>query len=284
MTDRLANNRISFQGELGANSHLACKQAFPDMEVLPCPTFEDAFAAVQEGKARLGMIPIENSLAGRVTDIHALLPHSNLHIIGEHFLRVKHQLMGIAESSLETIKIARSHVQALGQCRQNLMSLGIQPEVYFDTAGAARHVAELKDPAVAAIASPLAAEIYGLKVLRSDFEDAEHNTTRFVIMSRESMLPDVKKPCMTAFMFQVRNVPAALYKAMGGFATNGINITKLESYQLGGKFTATQFYAEIEGHPSQRKFQLAFEELDFFTRSIKILGTFPMATNREDYH
>lgn len=276
-------NTIAFQGELGAYSNLACKKAFPDMEPLPCPTFEDAFAAVEEGRAKLAMIPIENSLAGRVADIHLILPHSSLHIIGEHFLRVRHQLLGIKGASLKTVKVALSHVQALGQSRNHLKELGIKLQSYPDTAGAAKHVAELNDPTVGAVASALAGEIYGLQILKANIEDADHNTTRFIVMSRDEIRPDPKEPCMMALMFQVRNVPAALYKAMGGFATNGVNMTKLESYQLGGKFTATQFYAEIEGHPAQRKVQLAMEELKFFTSTIKILGTFPKSKNREDY-
>jgi prephenate dehydratase len=284
MTEPKPDNMIAFQGEQGAYSHLACKKAYPLMEALPCPTFEDAFAAVEEGQAKLAMIPIENSLAGRVADIHQILPHSGLHIIAEHFLRVRHQLLGVKDASLKTVKVALSHVQALGQCRNHLREMGIRAQTYPDTAGAAKHVAELNDPAIGAVASALAGEIYGLKILKPDIEDADHNTTRFIVMSREEVLPEAKEPAMMAFMFQVRNVPAALYKAMGGFATNGVNMTKLESYQLGGKFTATQFYAEIEGHPSQRKVQLAMEELKFFTSTIRILGTFPKAKNREDFH
>lgn len=284
MAEPKPENMIAFQGELGAYSHLACKTAYPDMEALPCPTFADAFAAVENGRAKLAMIPIENSLAGRVADIHLILPHSNLHIIGEHYFRIRHQLLGVKSATLDGVKLALSHIHALGQCHKHLRTLGIKAQVYPDTAGAAKHVAELNDPSVAAVASALAGEIYGLKILKANIEDEEHNTTRFIVMSREEILPDPKEPCMMALMFQVRNVPAALYKAMGGFATNGVNMTKIESYQLGGKFTATQFYAEIEGHPAQRKVQLAMEELKFFTSSIRILGTFPRAKNREDYH
>ena len=284
MAQAKPENTIAFQGEPGAYSHLACRQAFPDMEALPCPTFEDAFAAVEEGLAKLAMIPIENSLAGRVADIHQILPHSDLHIIGEHFLRVRHQLLAVQNASLATVKTALSHVQALGQTRETCRKLGNVQQNYPDTAGAAKYVAACNDPGIAAVASSLAGDIYGLKIVKANIEDADHNTTRFIVLSRDDILPDPKEPCMMAFMFQVRNVPAALYKAMGGFATNGVNMTKLESYQLGGKFTATQFYAEIEGHPAQRKVQLAMEELKFFTSSIKILGTFPRAKNREDYH
>jgi prephenate dehydratase len=284
MSKSKAENIIVFQGEPGAYSHLACKQAYPGMEAKPCPTFEDAFSAVEEGRAKLAMIPIENSLAGRVADIHQILPHSTLHIIGEHFLRVRHQLLGVKNATLESVKVAYSHLQALGQTRNTCRTLGISQQNYFDTAGAAKYVAEQNDPGLCAVASSLAGEIYGLKVLKADIEDADHNTTRFIVLSRDEITPDPKEPTMMAFMFRVRNVPAALYKAMGGFATNGVNMTKLESYQLGGKFTATQFYAEIEGHPSQPKVQLAMEELKFFTSFIQILGAFPKARNREDFH
>lgn len=271
-----AGDRIAFQGEPGAYSNLACREVFPDLVAVPCATFEDAFQAVEDGTARLAMIPIENSVAGRVADIHQLLPDSDLHIVGEHFLRVNHHLLAPKGATLETLREVRSHVQALGQCRERLRSLGLTPVNFADTAGAAKWVAEQGNPAYGAIASSLAGEIYGLQSLMVDMEDAEHNTTRFIIMSREPIMPEPDNgPTMTSFMFQVRNVPAALYKAMGGFATNGINMTKLESYQIGGNFAATQFYAEIEGHPAERRVQLAMEELGFFTNRIHIFGTYP---------
>jgi len=269
------SNRISYQGEPGANSHLACTEVFPDLEPLACPTFEDALAAVKSGEARYAMIPIENSVAGRVADIHHLLPNAGLFIVGEHFLRVRHQLMSVPGASLDTIKMVMSHTQALGQCRNTLRRLGLKPVPEADTAGSARIVAERNDPTLAAIASTLAAEIYGLKILKSDIEDEAHNTTRFVILAAEPDDADPGEgPFITTFLFRVRNVPAALYKALGGFATNGVNMTKLESYQLNGAFTATMFYADIEGHPADRPVRLALEELSFFSTELKILGTY----------
>jgi prephenate dehydratase len=241
----------------------------------PCKTFEDAFAAVNDGEARLAMIPIENSIAGRVADIHHLLPDSGLHIIAEHFQPVEYQLLAPEGADLEKIKVVHSHVQALSQCRQLIRQLGLEAVVNADTAGAARDVAERNDPLHAAISPPLAGEIYGLKVLRSRVEDVIGNTTRFVVMAQRPQEPDPNAgPCMTTFVFQVRNVPAALYKAMGGFATNGVNMTKLESYQLGGQFTATQFYADIEGHPAHKNVERALEELQFFCTKLKILGVY----------
>ena len=275
-------NTIAFQGEPGANSHLACREVFPDMTALPSQTFEDAFAAVKDGKARLAMIPIENSLHGRVTDIHHLLPESGLYIIGEHFLRVHHQLLAVKGATLEGLKSVMSQIPALGQCRNIIRNLGLKMIVGADTAGSARHVAEAGDQTVAALASSLAAEIYGLEILKANVEDAAHNTTRFLIMSAE---PDDAEmghgPVVTTFVFRVRNVPAALYKAMGGFATNGVNMTKLESYQLEGSFNATQFYADIEGHPEERGVRLALEELQFFTSSMRILGVYPAHAYRQ---
>jgi len=272
----MKSNTIAFQGEAGANSHLACRQVYPQMTTLPCQTFEDVFAAVKEGQARLAMIPIENSLHGRITDIHHLLPDSGLYIGGEHFLRVHHQLMAVKGATLEGLKAVMSQPPALGQCRNIIRSLGLKMIVGADTAGSARHVAETNDPTLGALASALAAEIYGLSILKANVEDAPHNTTRFLIMSGE---PDDTEPgkgaVITTFVFRVRNVPAALYKAMGGFATNGINMTKLESYQLEGAFTATQFYADIEGHPEERGVRLALEELQFFTTHLRILGVYP---------
>jgi prephenate dehydratase len=278
-----AMQRIVYQGEPGANSHLACREAYPDMEAAACPTFEDALLAVKSGEARFAMIPIENSVAGRVADIHHLLPKADLYIVGEHFLRVRHQLMAIPGASLKTIKRALSHTHALGQCRNTLRALGLKPVPEADTAGSARMVAEAKDPKLAAIASSLAAETYGLTILKSDIEDEQHNTTRFLILAAE---PDDAEPgsgpVITTFIFQVRNIPAALYKALGGFATNGINMTKLESYQLEGTFNATMFYADIEGHPAERPVQLALEELSFFSSHKKVLGTYPASPYRAE--
>jgi prephenate dehydratase len=266
---------ISFQGAFGAYSDLACRRVFPDMATLPCNQFEDAFGALREGRARLAMIPIENSVAGRVADIHHLMPDSGLHIVGEHFERVNHYLLGLPGTSLAQIRIVRSHVHALSQCRKLIRALGIEPIVAADTAGAAAEIAARGDPTVAAIASELAGKIYGLISLRENIEDAEHNTTRFLVMSREPLRPPRGTPSVTTFLFRVRNVPAALYKALGGFATNGVNMTKLESYMVGGAFTATQFYADVEAHPEDRPLALALEELAFFSRELKILGVYP---------
>ncbi|MDY0872059.1 prephenate dehydratase [Dongia rigui] len=276
------NNTIAFQGVPGAYSNLSCRAAFPDMTALPCPSFEDMFAAVHEGRARLAMVPIENSVAGRVADIHHLLPDSGLHIVGEHFQRVNHQLLGVRGAKLADIKTASSHIQALSQCRNNLRSLGIKPVVHADTAGAAADLAQRGDKTAAAVASSLAAEIYDLEVLKPDLEDAPHNTTRFVVMAQEPIDPDpAKGPIITSFVFKVRSVPAALYKALGGFATNGVNITKLESYMLDGHFSSTQFYADIDGHPDQRLVRLALEELSFFSREVRILGVYPASKFRQ---
>ena len=273
---------IAFQGAPGAYSHLACRSAYPDYEALACPTFEDAFAAVTQGRAALGMIPIDNSLAGRVADIHHLMPDSGLYIIGEHFHAVNHQLLGVPGTKIEDIEAVHSHIHALGQCRKTLYDLGLTAQIHADTAGSARDIAKWADPAQASIASTLAAEIYGLEILKSDVEDAGHNTTRFVVLSPEPVeaRSDPGK-VMTTFIFNVRNVPAALYKAMGGFATNGVNMVKLESYQLGGSFNATQFYADIIGHPEDKSVRLALEELEFFTSRIKIMGVYPMSPFRD---
>ncbi len=274
---------ISFQGEPGANSHLACEQAFPDMEPLPCPTFEDAFAAVQEGTASLAMIPIENSIAGRVADIHHLLPTSGLNIIGEHFLPIHFHLMAIPGASLSTIKDVYSHVHAIGQCRKIIRKLGLKAHVAGDTAGSARQVSEWQDVTKASLAPRLAAPIYGLNILAEDVEDEAHNTTRFVILSKK---PKIAKPngvpLVTSFVFRVRNVPAALYKAMGGFATNSVNMSKLESYMVEGQFTATQFYAEVDGHPDDPGLRLALEELAFFSKELRIIGVYPAHPYREE--
>jgi prephenate dehydratase len=276
-------NTIAFQGVPGAYSNLACRAAYPDMKTLPCESFEDMFAAATAGKADLAMVPIENSVAGRVADIHHLMPESGLHIIGEHFQRVNHQLLAVKGATLAGLKTVRSHVQALQQCRHTLREMGLTPVIRPDTAGSAAEIAEEGDKSVGAIASSLAGEIYGLEILKGDMEDAEHNTTRFVVMAKEPIDPDpAKGPVVTSFVFKVRSVPAALYKALGGFATNGVNITKLESYILDGAFTNAQFYADIEGHPDQRSVKLALEELSFFSREVRILGVYPAHPFRRD--
>lgn len=275
MSETFAANTIAFQGEPGANSHIACREAFPDMTEMPCATFEEAIAAVQEGRARLAMLPIENSLAGRIGDIHHLLPESGLYIVGEHFLRIRFHLMAVKGSKIEGLRTVQSQAPALGQCRKVIRAHGLRMIVGADTAGSAREVAEKGDPAHAAIATSLAAEIYGLEILKADIEDAEHNTTRFLVMAKEPNDAEPEdEPVITSFIFRVRNVPAALYKALGGFATNGVNMTKLESYQLEGTFNASQFYADIEGHPASRHVRLALEELEFFTSELTILGVY----------
>lgn len=269
------DNLIAFQGELGAYSHMACQAKFPDMEPLSTPSFEDALAAVQNGRARLAMIPIENSTAGRVADIHILLPGSGLFIVGEHFETIRHCLLGPKGAKEDQVTLVKSHVQALGQCRKNLRSMGITPEPFADTAGSAMHVASLNDPAIGAIASELAAEVYGLEILRKNFQDEGHNTTRFVVLSQTPVTSeDLSSPVMTSFTFEVRNIPAALYKALGGFATNGVNMTKLESYYESDSFTATEFYADIEGHEGMENVHRAMEELRFHTKYVNVLGTY----------
>jgi prephenate dehydratase len=268
--------RIAYQGEPGANSHIVCAQHYPDWEAVPCASFEDVFAAVAAGDADLAMIPIDNSIAGRVADIHHFLPGSGLHIIGEHFLRIRFHLMGVPGASLETIRTVHSHVHALGQCRRIIREHGLVPIISGDTAGAAREVAEAGDPTQAAISPPLAADIYGLDVLAEDVEDEDHNTTRFVVLSPEPVPAERgDRPVVTSFIFNVRNLPAALYKALGGFATNGVNMTKLESYMVGGEFTATQFLCEVDGHPDDPGLARALEELAFFTTDVKVLGVYP---------
>ncbi len=276
-------NRISFQGEPGANSDTACRNMFPAMEPLPCPTFEDAFNALETGKADLAMIPIENTLAGRVADIHHLLPVAKLQIIGEYFLPIHFQLMVLKGAALSDIKSVHSHVHALGQCRKIIRKHRWKAVVEGDTAGAARVVSEAGNKSMAALAPRLAADLYGLEIIAENVEDSENNITRFVVLSKEKRWAARAKPedmIMTTFVFKVRNVPAALYKAMGGFATNGVNMTKLESYQLGGEFTATQFFADIEGHPDDKNVALALEELAFFSTEVRILGVYPQAMSR----
>ena len=275
--------KIAFQGEPGANSHIACIEAYPAHEPMPCGTFEDAFQAVNDGEAGLAMIPIDNSVAGRVADIHHLLPRSNLYIIGEYFLPVHHQLMIPPEAEWRAVKTVHSHVHALGQCRNVIRELHIKPVVAADTAGAARELSQSRDPSRAAIATRLAAEIYGLKIVRENIEDESHNTTRFIVLCATPQDAEPEgKPVITTFVFRVRNVPAALYKAMGGFATNGVNMTKLESYQIEGQFSATQFYADIEGHPSERNVRLAMEELEFFTSYLRVLGIYKASPHRAE--
>jgi prephenate dehydratase len=266
---------IAFQGEPGANSDIACREVYPDWQPLPCPTFEDAFAAVSDGEAALGMIPIENSIAGRVADIHHLLPTSGLHIVGEHFLPIHFQLIAVAGASLDTLKSVHSHVHALGQCRKIIRKLGLKAVVAGDTAGSAREVAEAGDPTRASLAPRLAAEVYGLKILDEDVEDETHNTTRFIILSKSPAFAAPNNgPTVTSFVFRVRNLPAALYKALGGFATNGVNMTKLESYMVEGHFYATQFYAEVDGHPDDPALRRALEELAFFSKELHVLGVY----------
>lgn len=278
--DAPLTGRIAFQGEPGAYSHQACRQARPDLEALPCATFEDTVEACRSGAADLAMLPVENSTYGRVADIHHLLPESGLHIIAETFVRVHISLLGVPGARLEDVTEAMSHTVLLGQCRGFLKRHGIRSITGADTAGSAMQVAQAGQPQRAALASPLAGEIYGLDRLADEIEDRQNNTTRFLIMAREADMtrrpnsagcPDM----LTSFVFRVRNIPAALYKAMGGFATNGVNMTKLESYMVDGVFTATQFYADIEGHPDDPAVARALEELRYFTSTLTILGVYP---------
>ena len=269
---------VAFQGAPGANSHVAVTEAFPDALPLPCFSFEDALEAVKEGRADCAIIPIENSLHGRVADIHFLLPESGLVITGEHFLPIRHALMGVG--TREAVEEAVSHPQALGQCRHWLKARGIRPASYPDTAGAAALVAERGDPAVAALAPPGAAALYGLHLFDADIADADHNTTRFVTLARGGHPAVGEGDWMTTINFEVRNIPAALYKAMGGFATNGVNMTKLESYQRGGSFAASEFYADVEGRAGEPGFDRAMEELGFHSKWVRILGTYRQARRR----
>lgn len=272
---------IAYQGEPGANSDIACRDAYPDLTPLPCASFEDAFAAVTEGRALLGMIPIENSIAGRVADIHHFLPHSGLHIVGEYFLPIHFHLMAPKGATRESLRAVYSHVHALGQCRRVIRDLGLVAHTAGDTAGAAREIAEWNDQTKAALAPRLAADIYGLDVLAENVEDEAHNTTRFVVLSKTSQWAPVDSgSTMTTFIFRVRNVPAALYKALGGFATNGVNMTKLESYMVDGEFAATRFLVDVDGHPEQPHVARAMEELAFFSKEVEILGVYPAATFR----
>jgi prephenate dehydratase len=277
--------KIAFQGELGANSHIACQTQYREMEPLPCATFDDAFEALKSGEADLAMMPVENTVAGRVADIHRLLPGSNLYIIGEHFMRVNHCLLALPGTQEGALTHVHSHEMALGQCRKIISELELTPQVAADTAGSARDLAASQTPNHGAIASKLAGEIYGLDVLRENIEDSQSNTTRFLVMSAT---PDDAEPettgapsgeIITSFIFRVRNTPSALYKALGGFATNNINMTKLESYQPNG-FLATQFYADIEGHPDSEPVRLALEELNFYCSKMDILGVYKAAPER----
>ena len=269
---------VAFQGAPGANSHLAAIEVFPDGLPLPCFDFADAIDAVKDGRAAVAVIPIENSLHGRVADIHFLLPESGLVITGEHFLSIRHALMGTGR--LEEVTQAMSHPQALGQCRHWLRAHGIGQAAYPDTAGAAAHVAALGDPAVAALAPPGAAKLYGLELMATGISDADHNTTRFVVLARGNRQPSGDGPWMTTLIFEVKNVPAALYKALGGFATNGVNMTKLESYQRGGSFAATEFYADVDGRPGEPGLDRALEELGFHAKWLRLLGTYRQARAR----
>jgi prephenate dehydratase len=284
MSTLIANaKRIAFQGEPGAFGNQAAREAVPHAQAIPKPTFEDAVEAVRSGETDLAIIPVENALHGRIADIHHLLPEAGLYIVGEHFLRIRLQLLGVKGAKLSDVKTVFSQGPALGQCRKLIREMKLKAQEWHDTAGSARHIAEMKDPSSAAVASTLAGEIYGLDVLKADIEDEKHNTTRFLIMAREpDDAPHDGTPVVTTFVFRVKNVPAALYKALGGFATNGVNMTKLESYQIGGSFNATQFYADIDGHPEDRLVRLALEELRFFTSKLTILGVYPAHPFRAD--
>ena len=275
------NKTISYQGEPGANSHLACKDYLPDWTAMPRAIFEGALAAVKTGEADLAMIPIENSVAGRVADVHHLLPSSGLHIVDERFEPIRHQLLGIKGAKLSDLETVHSHIMALGQCRKKICEMGLTAVPEADTAGSAALIKELGDKSMAAIAPRLAAKIYDLDILASDIEDAAHNTTRFLVLAREPVRQAAGRDKMvTTFVFRVRNIPAALYKAMDGFATNGVNMTKLESYQLEGSFNATMFYADIEGHPDEPLVRLAMEELDFFSSEVRVLGVYKASSFR----
>ncbi|WP_310621850.1 prephenate dehydratase [Flexibacterium corallicola] len=274
--------KIVFQGEIGANSHMACNSVYPDFDAIPCATFEDCFHAVEEGQADLAMIPIENSVAGRVADIHHLLPKSSLHIIGEYFMPIRFQLMGLKGAKLKNLTHVQSHVMGLGQCRNIIRENKITAVVGADTAGSARQIAEKGDPNWGALAPELAANVYDLEIIARDVEDESHNTTRFVILSRDDRRTvRTGQQTITTFIFRVRNVSAALYKSLGGFATNSVNMTKLESYQLEGQFFASMFYADVEGHPDDPNVALALEELNFYSAELKILGVYNASPFRE---
>lgn len=267
---------IAFQGAHGAYSDMACRAVYLGLETIPCHSFDDAFSAVSDGRADLAMIPVDNTIAGRVADVHHLMPEGDLFIIGEHFEPINHMLLGARGARIEDIKFVHSHVHAIPQCRKFLSKLGVTPRIHADTAGAAKEISERNDKAHAAIASRLAAEIYGLDILATEIEDRSHNTTRFLILSPEPVYPDLDSPApvITSLFFQVRNIPAALYKALGGFATNGLSLTKLESY-VDETFSAATFYCDIEGHAESRAFKRALEELGFYAKDVRFLGTYP---------
>ncbi len=269
-------NKIAYQGEPGANSHIACNLYDDEVEAVALKTFDHVFSSLKNGDVNLAMIPIENSIAGRVSDIHRLMPTSDVHIIGESFLKIQHCLMSLKDSSIGDIKYVRSHEMALSQCRESIAKLNLEPVVSADTAGSAREVSELGDKSTAAIASPLASEIYNLKILKEEMEDAGHNTTRFLILSKDQVIPNNNEGnYITTLVFKIKNVPSALYKALGGFATNGVNMLKLESYQLDGNFQSTQFYTDLEGHSESEHIKNAINELQYYSEEIKILGVYP---------
>lgn len=272
----MSDNVIAFQGEHGAYSDLSCRTCFPDMKTLPCKSFDEAFTAVQEGRASLAMIPVDNTLAGRVADVHHLMPGSGLYIIGEHFQPVDHNLLGVKGSKIEDLKHVHSHVHAIPQCRALIKRLDLNAHVHADTAGAAKEISEMNDLAHGAIASSLAAEIYDLEILEANVQDADHNTTRFLILSPEPEIPALEAggDVITTLTFEVRNIPAALYKSLGGFATNGLSMAKLESY-VDENFQAARFYCDVEGHSQSESFKLALEELGFYANDVNFLGTYP---------
>ena len=272
---------IAFQGEFGAYSDLAARNIFPNKQTLPCPVFEDVFAAVREGKSDYGVIPIDNLIAGRVADIHHLIPNASVHIIGEHFEPIEHRLWGAPGATLEGVREVRSHVHALAQCKQYIANRGLTAHVVSDTAGAARELSQTKDLSVGAIASPLAGELYGLVELARNIADLQDNVTRFLVISRDALVPAAGAgPVITSIFFELRSVPAALYKAIGGFATNSINLAKLESY-VGGGFQTAEFYIEAEAHPEETRMKLALEELRFFSEEVMLLGTYPAHAYRQ---
>ncbi|MCY0906107.1 prephenate dehydratase [Arthrobacter sp. H14-L1] len=273
---------IAYQGEPGANSHIVCLEAYPGWNTIPCSTFEDAFAQVTTGAAQLAMIPIDNSVAGRVADIHLLLPDTSLQIVGEHFLRIRFDLLGIPGATIDQAQEVHSHVHALAQCRRFIRDHDLKPVVAGDTAGSAREVRDWNDPTKVSLAPPLAAGMYGLDTLAKDVEDEHHNTTRFVVLSPPQSYPEAGSgPLVTSFVFRVRNIAASLYKALGGFATNGVNMTRLESYMVDGEFSATMFMVDVEGHPEDRALKQALAELTFFSTELRILGVFPAHPYRQ---
>jgi prephenate dehydratase len=283
VTNAIQNaKRIAFQGEPGAYANLAAREAVPHARAIPKPSFEDAIEAAKTGETDLVIIPVENSLIGRIADIHHLLPDSGLHIVAEHFLPIRHQLLGLKDASLEDVTSVYSQAPALAQCRTVIKEHKLVVHHWYDTAGSAKHVAELGDKSAAAIASTLAAEFYGLKILKADVEDEHHNATRFLVMSRQDERAPHTGKVVTTLIFQVKNIPAALYKALGAFATNGVNMTKLESYQLGGSFNATQFYADVQGHPDAPNVAAALKELEFQTARMSVMGVYPAHPYRED--